>query len=143
MSDCPNIPQCVARFIHHHSYIRADGHTVRPTAFLEKRPGTDISVDGHQILREDIHWEAGREMNPSHTLLGAADLSSDTVVSLGLQIVPDGKNFPSHADIRVFSDDPNIRRKIAQQLATASCFVPVPSSHPSAPGPDAAPRSLV
>ena len=129
MSDAIQIPHCVARFLHDRKLIRPSNNTVKHTAFLDKRPGSDTSVDGHQTLCTDIHWDIGRKINPQRPLIGAADLSSDSVAAIGLLVVPDPEpksDFPSHAELKGWPSDDLARRKIAQQLATASCFIPAP-----------------
>ena len=117
----------LARFIYTRDHIRRDG-SVKKGAFLEKRPPHNTSVDAHKVFAEDIHWEAGRKINPSRPLIGAADVASEAVRSLGFAVVrvPSAMN-PHHAEIHGWEageDDEKMHRiEKATELADASRFV--------------------
>jgi hypothetical protein len=116
-----------ARFVLDRSLVRAD-RTVRWKAFLDKRPPHETSVNSHESMGVGIHWDEGNLVNPSRTLLGAADLLLDSIVSLGLGIrlapVP---GMPHHAEIFGWpqGDDEDVKLKridLATDLATVSTY---------------------
>ena len=117
-----------ARFVLDRSLVRADG-TVRWKAFLDKRPPHETSVNNHESIGVGIHWNEGDLVNPSRTLLGAADLHLDSIVALGLDVrlvpVP---GMPHHAEIFGWpqGDDEDIKLKridLATDLAAASVYI--------------------
>lgn len=117
-----------ARFVFDGSLVRADG-SVRWKAFLDKRPPHETSVNGHEALCRDIHWDEGDLVNPSRQLLGAADLPRDSVLEVGLDVrsapIP---GMPHHAEIFGWpqGDDEEAKLKridIATDLAAASTYV--------------------
>lgn len=118
----------MARFIYNRDYIRADG-SVRKGAFLEKRPPHNTSVDAHAEFATDIHWDAGRRINPSRPLVGAADIAESSIVGIGLSVMrtPSEEN-PHHAEIIGWETGDEDSEKLdridrATELADASTFV--------------------
>lgn len=119
---------CIARFIFDHSCVRANG-TVRHSAFLEKRPPHNTSVNAHDALCKDIHWASGRRINPTRPLIGAADLESSAAQSTGLDVILDPTaDDPFHAELRKWPNDKANRIEIARDLADTSIFVHAPAS---------------
>ena len=121
-----------ARFVFDHSLVRADG-SVRWKAFLDKRPPHETSVNAHESLGIGIHWNEGMEVNPSRVLLGAADITGESVATIGLSIkaVP-LSNMPHHAEIAGWplgdDEDTKLRRiDLATDLAISSTYFPRPS----------------
>ena len=117
-----------ARFVFDHSMVRADG-SVRWKAFLDKRPPHATSVNGHGALGTGIHWDEGALVNPLRSLLGAADLHSDSVVALdlGIHAAPTAL-MPHHAEIVGWpqGDDEEAKLKridLAIDLAASSVWV--------------------
>ena len=116
-----------ARFVLDQSLVRADG-TVRWKTFLDKRPPHETSVNSHESIGVEIHWDEGDQVNPSRTLLGAADLLLDSIASLGLGIrLSPGPGMPHHAEIFGWpqGDDEDVKLKridLATDLAAASTY---------------------
>ncbi len=117
-----------ARFVFDHSLVRADG-SVRWKAFLDKRPPHETSVNGHEVLREDIHWNEGKMVNPSRMLLGAADLTGESISAADLEVrsapLPE---MPHHAELFGWpqGDDEDAKLKridIATDLASMAVYV--------------------
>ena len=117
-----------ARFGFDRSMVRADG-SVRWKAFLDKRPPHATSVNGHDALGAGIHWDEGALVNPSRSLLGAADLHFDSVaaIDLGIRAAPTAL-MPHHAEITGWpqGDDEEAKLKridLATDLAASSSWV--------------------
>ena len=117
-----------ARFVFDRSLVRADG-TVRWRTFLDKRPPHDTSVNGHESVGVGIHWEEGAFVNPSRALVGAADLSRDSInaIDLDVRMMP-VSGMPHHAEIFGWpqGDDEDAKLKridLATDLAAASAYV--------------------
>ena len=117
-----------ARFVMDRSLVRADG-TIRWKAFLDKRPPHETSVNSHGSIGEGIHWDEGVLINPSRTLIGAADILVTSVVTVGLDVraapVP---GMPHHAEIFGWpqGDDEDAKLKridLATDLAAESVYV--------------------
>ena len=117
-----------ARFVMDRSLLRADG-TVRWKAFLDKRPPHETSVNSHESIGEGIHWDEGVLVNPSRTLLGAADILVASIATVGLDVraapVP---GMPHHAEIFGWpqGDDEDAKLKridLATDLAAESVYV--------------------
>ena len=117
-----------ARFVMDRSLVRADG-TIRWKAFLDKRPPHETSVNSHGSIGEGIHWDEGVLINPSRTLIGAADILVASVVTVGLDVraapVP---GMPHHAEIFGWpqGDDEDAKLKridLATDLAAESVYV--------------------
>ena len=117
-----------ARFVFDRSMVRADG-SVRWKAFLDKRPPHETSVSAHESLRIGIHWDEGAKVNPSRQLLGAADISEESVKSAGLTVRPAPLvDMPHHAELTGWpqgdDEDAKLQRiDIATDLADASVYV--------------------
>ena len=118
----------LARFVYNRDLIRADG-SVKKGVFLEKRPPHNTSVDVHGEFAKDIHWEAGRRINPARPLIGAADIAKSAVVSLGLSVLrtPSAQN-PHHGEITGWDQGDDDAEKLsridlATELADGSVFV--------------------
>lgn len=118
-----------ARFVFDSSMIRADG-SVRWKAFLDKRPPHETSVSAHKSLRVGIHWNEGSRVNPSRSLLGAADITDKGIEATGLDVRPAPlADMPHHAELIGWpqgdDEDAKLQRiDIATDLAIASEFVP-------------------
>ena len=117
-----------ARFVMDRSLVRADG-TMRWKAFLDKRPPHETSVNSHESIGEGIHWDEGVLVNPSRTVLGAADILVASVATVGLDVraapVP---GMPHHAEIFGWpqGDDEDAKLKridLATDLAAESVYV--------------------
>ena len=117
-----------ARFVMDRSLVRADG-TMRWKAFLDKRPPHETSVNSHESIGEGIHWDEGVLVNPSRTLLGAADILVESIATVGLDVraapVP---GMPHHAEIFGWpqGDDEDAKLKridLATDLAAESVYV--------------------
>ncbi len=117
-----------ARFVFDRSLVRSDG-TVRWRAFLDKRPPHETSVNGHESVGEGIHWDEGALVNPSRTLIGAADLSQDSISTVGLDVrAAPISGMMHHAELIGWpqGDDEDAKLKridLATDLATASFYV--------------------
>lgn len=117
-----------ARFVFDHSLVRADG-SVRWKAFLDKRPPHETSVNGHEFLREGIHWNEGELVNPSRMLVGAADLTVESIAATGLEVRSAPlSEMPHHAELFGWpqGDDEEAKLKridIATDLASIAVYV--------------------
>ena len=117
-----------ARFVFDRSLVRSDG-TVRWRAFLDKRPPHETSVNGHESVGEGIHWDEGALVNPSRTLIGAADLSQDSISTVGLDVrAAPISGMMHHAELIGWpqgdDEDAKLTRiDLATDLATASFYV--------------------
>ena len=117
-----------ARFVFDRSLVRSDG-TVRWRAFLDKRPPHETSVNGHESVGEGIHWDEGALVNPSRTLIGAADLSQDSISTVGIDVrAAPISGMMHHAELIGWpqGDDEDAKLKridLATDLATASFYV--------------------
>ena len=117
-----------ARFVFDRSLVRSDG-TVRWRTFLDKRPPHETSVNGHESVGEGIHWDEGALVNPSRTLIGAADLSQDSISTVGLDVrAAPISGMMHHAELIGWpqGDDEDAKLKridLATDLATASFYV--------------------
>ena len=117
-----------ARFVFDRSLVRSDG-TVRWRAFLDKRPPHETSVNGHESVGEGIHWDEGALVNPPRTLIGAADLSQDSISTVGLDVrAAPISGMMHHAELIGWpqGDDEDAKLKridLATDLATASFYV--------------------
>ena len=117
-----------ARFVFDRSLVRSDG-TVRWRAFLDKRPPHETSVNGHESVGVGIHWDEGALVNPSRTLIGAADLSQDSISTVGLDVrAAPISGMMHHAELIGWpqGDDEDAKLKridLATDLATASFYV--------------------
>lgn len=116
-----------ARFVFDRSLVRADG-SVRWRAFLDKRPPHETSVNAHEALGVGIHWNEGMEVNPTRVLLGAADITGESVAAIGLSVkAAPLLNMPHHAEISGWplgdDEDTKLRRiDLATDLAIASTY---------------------
>jgi hypothetical protein len=112
--------ELLARFVFHHSHIRASDNSVRPAAFLPKDGMT--SVFRISNLTDQEVWEIGeREVVPrrGHPLLGRADLSVSTVINNGLEVRPQEPPL-RHANILGWPDEKSKQTMIALELAVSS-----------------------
>lgn len=122
------VSEWLARFVYNRDHIRSDG-SVKKGAFMEKRPPHNTSVDMHEVFAEDVHWDAGKRINPTRPLVGAADVQSADVVALGFDVKPLAvPQNAHHAEICGWDrcgaeDEKMFRIEMATELADASRFV--------------------
>ena len=86
-------------------------------------------MNGHESVGEGIHWDEGALVNPSRTLIGAADLSQDSISTVGLDVrAAPISGMMHHAELIGWpqGDDEDAKLKridLATDLATASFYV--------------------
>jgi hypothetical protein len=119
--------EILARFVMFRDWVRADG-TVRPDAFMPPKD-LNLSTTRHTGLTEAMIWSLGREVSAErrHDLVGRADILVRTVSSAGLsaESSPLPRN-PNHAHISGWPQDKPSQKILAEQLAAASEYVPIP-----------------
>ena len=123
----------LARFVTVGSWVRAD-KTVRQDAFIPPKD-LNLSVTRHIRLSQEQLWIIGQAVANARrhtTLFGSADLLVFAVTKSGLRVEPAPiPGNPQHAHITGWPLDKPAQKNIAQELAAASTFVPLPAdTHP-------------
>ncbi|MBQ6926001.1 MAG: hypothetical protein IJQ73_15290 [Kiritimatiellae bacterium] len=86
-------------------------------------------MNGHESVGVGIHWDEGALVNPWRALIGAADLSQDSISTIGLDVrAAPISGMGHHAELIGWpqGDDEDAKLKridLATDLATASFYV--------------------
>lgn len=133
MIDSANVPvvashETLARYVLSGNHIRAANQTLKPDAFIPPPHGS-LSVTRHLSATEDELWAVGKDIARSRvrTLHGRGDVGATVCINqdLAVEADPVGDN-PNHANIVGWPADKPARKIIAQEIAAAAKFVPVP-----------------
>ena len=122
-----------SRFVFDKRLLHADG-TLHWRTYFDKRPPHATSVNLHDVVGKDIHWEEGFKIAPDRNMIGAADIENSKVEKIGLQICHDPvKDMPHHAELRGWrqgddEESEQSRRDMAIDLALSSEFIFVPKN---------------
>jgi hypothetical protein len=120
----------LARFIMRQQWVRADG-SVKQDAFIPPRD-LNLSVTRHAKLSMDQLWSRGRSVADQirRRLIGRADIAASDVRTTGrldVVAVPLVEN-PEHAHILGWPAEKPAQKTLAQKLAAAAGYVPLPVS---------------
>ncbi len=115
----------IVRYIFSKSHFSIENHRAKYGAFVPPRASDEVSVYRIIDLEDDEIWRLGDEKVAVHVekdIKARADLGVHQVIDIGLEVIPETKPHPRHANIMGWPDDRDEIRQLAIELAESSSF---------------------